>query len=284
MKSTVGTELPSLVAGDSPEASDRAAVQIPCCHGAQRKAESIRVSHVSVVADGHVSGPSELCKDCNTQRQQMQDCDKLAASKGPEAVTRDSRQDEVDEELCYQSGAGSPPHMQSFPIEIAARSITATPRVEHVGIVAESPISGGVKGEPKKQQLGPERQRLEMPSEEELDVLLERNDEADDDLMAEYELEQMMVQKLEEEQAEEELTEASSADRAGTIKGPEPDVVTKPAEQISRDKTGSANLLEAAMKKAASLKAARATAGEVFALSVFYCKRAMPRATARRRP
>jgi hypothetical protein len=40
-----------------------------------------------------------------------------------------------------------------------------------------------------------------MLSEEELDVLLERSDEADDDLMEEYELEQMMAQQLEEEQA-----------------------------------------------------------------------------------
>ena len=59
MLSTVGTELSSLLAGDSPEASDRAATQIPCCHGDQRNADDIRVSHVSIVADGSISGGAE---------------------------------------------------------------------------------------------------------------------------------------------------------------------------------------------------------------------------------
>ena len=122
-----------ILASDSPEASDRAAVQVPCCHGVQCKAHGIRVSHVSIVAYG--------------------------------------------------------------------------------------PFSGGIDGEPKKQQLEPEKQKLEMPSEEELDVLLERSDEADDDLMAEYELEQMMTQQLEEEHAEGELAGTSSAGRIGPIKG-----------------------------------------------------------------
>ena len=71
-----------------------------------------------------------------------------------------------------------------------------------VSIVADGPISGGVEGESDTQQSKQEKQRLELPSEEELDVLLERSDEADDDLMEEYELEQMMAQQLEEEQAE----------------------------------------------------------------------------------
>ena len=47
--------------------------------------------------------------------------------------------DEVGEELSDQSGAGSP---QPCPVEIVARSRTATPRVEHVSIVADDPISG----------------------------------------------------------------------------------------------------------------------------------------------
>ena len=46
---------------------------------------------------------------------------------------------EVGEELSDQSGAGSP---QPCPVEIVARSRTATPRVEHVSIVADDPISG----------------------------------------------------------------------------------------------------------------------------------------------
>jgi hypothetical protein len=58
--STVGKELSSET-NDSPKASDRAAIQIPCCHGVQRKADGIRVSHVSIVADGPFSGePEEL--------------------------------------------------------------------------------------------------------------------------------------------------------------------------------------------------------------------------------
>ena len=49
--------------------------------------------------------------------------------------------------MWYQNGAiVSLPHMQSFPVEIAARSITATPRVERVSIVADSPISGEPDG------------------------------------------------------------------------------------------------------------------------------------------
>jgi hypothetical protein len=52
----------------------------------------------------------------------------------------------VGEELCHQSGAGSPPHTQSFPVEIAARSMTPTPRVERVSIVADGPLSGGPEG------------------------------------------------------------------------------------------------------------------------------------------
>ena len=122
MLSTVGTELSSLVASDSTEASDRAAVQTPCCHGVQRKADGIRVSHVSIVGDGPISGVE------------------LADSKRPKTIAKDPRQDEVGEELCDQSGAGSP---QSCPVEIEARSRTATPRVEHVSAVADDPISGG---------------------------------------------------------------------------------------------------------------------------------------------
>ena len=122
MLSTVGTELSSLVASDSTEASDRAAVQTPCCHGVQRKADGIRVSHVSIVGDGPISGVE------------------LADSKRPKTIAKDPRQDEVGEELCDQSGAGS---SQSCPVEIEARSRTATPRVEHVSAVADDPISGG---------------------------------------------------------------------------------------------------------------------------------------------
>ena len=73
----------------------------------------------------------------------------------------------------------------AISVENAARSIALTPRVERVSIAANSPISGGVENESDTQQLKPEKQRLEMLSEEELDVLLERNDEADDDLMEE---------------------------------------------------------------------------------------------------
>jgi hypothetical protein len=153
-----------------------------------------------------------------------------------------------------------------------------------VSIAADSPISGGADNESDTQQLKPEKQRLEMLSEEELDVLLERSDEADDDPMEEYELEQTMTQQLEEEQAEEELTEASSAYPADLINVPDPEGISKPAEPANRDRTGSADLLEAAMKKAADLRAARATADEGFALSVFYCERAMPRATVKRQP
>ena len=46
---------------------------------------------------------------------------------------------EVGEELSDQSGAGSP---QPCPVEIVARSRTATPRVEHVSTIADDPISG----------------------------------------------------------------------------------------------------------------------------------------------
>ena len=66
-----------------------------------------------------------------------------ADSDESEIVAGDPRQDEVGEELCYQSGAGSLPHMQPFPVENAARSIAPTPRVERVSIAADSPISGG---------------------------------------------------------------------------------------------------------------------------------------------
>jgi hypothetical protein len=45
----------------------------------------------------------------------------------------------VGEELSDQSGAGSP-HL--IPVEIVARSRTATPRVEHVSTIADDPISG----------------------------------------------------------------------------------------------------------------------------------------------
>lgn len=114
-------------------------------------------------------------------------------------------------------------------------------------------------------------------------MLLERSDEADNDLMEEYELEQMMAQQLEEEQAEE-VTEPSSAYAADLINVPDPEGISKPAEPANRDRTGSADLLEATMKKAADLKAARATADEGFALPVFYCERAMPRATVKRQP
>ena len=56
MLSTVGTELSSLVASASPEASDRAAIQTARSHGVQCKADGIRVSRVSLVADGPFSG------------------------------------------------------------------------------------------------------------------------------------------------------------------------------------------------------------------------------------
>jgi hypothetical protein len=56
MLSTVGTELSSLVASASPEASDRAAIQTARSHGVQCKADGIRVSRVSIVADGPISG------------------------------------------------------------------------------------------------------------------------------------------------------------------------------------------------------------------------------------
>ena len=55
----------------------------------------------------------------------------------------ESRHDEVGEELWYKNGAIVPPsHMESIPVEIAARSITATPRAEHISIVVDGPISG----------------------------------------------------------------------------------------------------------------------------------------------
>ena len=59
--STVGKELSSET-NDSPETSDRAAIQIPCCHGVQREADGIRVSHVSIVADGPFSGEPDGIK------------------------------------------------------------------------------------------------------------------------------------------------------------------------------------------------------------------------------
>ena len=59
--STVGKELSSET-NDSPETSDRAAIQIPCCHGVQREADGIRVSHVSIVADGPFSGEPDGMK------------------------------------------------------------------------------------------------------------------------------------------------------------------------------------------------------------------------------
>ena len=233
MLTTLGTELSSHVASDSAEASDRAAVQTPCCHGVQRNADGIRVSHVRIVADGPYLDLSQECKNCGkswtckkkppeihapcksciNKQQTIPDdaevggvvkiartlidvfpcvsgtgyikeielsavesppseytgcCDvrtntesysackqnvsiiadgpisgeQLVDSKRPETITKDSRQDEVGEELCYQSGAGSPPHMQSFLVKIIARSKTATPRGEHVKIVADSLISG----------------------------------------------------------------------------------------------------------------------------------------------
>ena len=64
MLSTVGTELSSHVAGNSPEASDRAAVQTARSHGVQCKVDGIRMSRVSIVADGPISGLSQECKDC----------------------------------------------------------------------------------------------------------------------------------------------------------------------------------------------------------------------------
>ena len=125
---------------------------------------------------------------------------------------------------------------------------------------------------------------LHMPSEEELDVLLKRSDEADDDLMAEYELEQMMNQQLEEEHAEEELAE--SAHQTGSSERPEVDGEPEPeAERVSGDKImGPEDLSGAAVRRAAGLKAARSIADESFAFSIFYKVRAMPRATARRLP
>ena len=74
--STVGNELSNRVS-DSQEASDRAAMQTARSHGFQRKADGIRMSRVSIVADGPISGPNELCKECSTQQQPMQDSDKV---------------------------------------------------------------------------------------------------------------------------------------------------------------------------------------------------------------
>ena len=60
--STVGKELSSET-NDSPKTSDRAAIQIPCCHGVQREADGIRVSHVSIVADGPFLGKPDDTKE-----------------------------------------------------------------------------------------------------------------------------------------------------------------------------------------------------------------------------
>ena len=77
MLSIVGTELSSLVASDAPEASHRATIQTARSHGVQCQADGIRVSRVGIVADGPISGPCELCKDCSTQRQPMENNDKV---------------------------------------------------------------------------------------------------------------------------------------------------------------------------------------------------------------
>ena len=61
MLSIVGKELSSLPASISPHASDRAVMMTAACHGVQCRADGIRVSDVSIVADGPFSGePEEL--------------------------------------------------------------------------------------------------------------------------------------------------------------------------------------------------------------------------------
>ena len=54
--SIVGKELSSLPASISPDASDRAVMMTAACHGVQCRADGIRVSDVSIVADGPISG------------------------------------------------------------------------------------------------------------------------------------------------------------------------------------------------------------------------------------
>ena len=93
--STVGKEQSSETDG-SPSASDRAAANIAACHGVQLSTvDGIRVSDVSIVADGPISGGEH------------------ADSKRPEPISKGSRQTEVGEELSDQSGAGSPHLMSS---------------------------------------------------------------------------------------------------------------------------------------------------------------------------
>ena len=75
--SIVGKELSSLPASISPDASDRAVMMTAACHGVQCRADDIRVSDVSIVADGPISGSSELYKDCSDQQQKMKECDKV---------------------------------------------------------------------------------------------------------------------------------------------------------------------------------------------------------------
>ena len=104
-------------------------------------ADGIRVSDVSIVADGPISGLSQECKDCGkswTCKKKPPEIHALCKScSSQQQPMPDSS--EVGEELSDQSGAGSP---QPCPVEIVARSRTATPRVEHVSIVADDPISG----------------------------------------------------------------------------------------------------------------------------------------------
>ena len=138
--STVGKEQSSET-DDSPSASDRAAANIAACHGVQLSTvDGIRVSDVSIVADGPISGLSQECKDCGkswTCKKKPPEIHALCKScSSQQQPMLDSA--EVGEELSDQSGAGSP---QPCPVEIVARSRTATPRVEHVSIVAERPYA-----------------------------------------------------------------------------------------------------------------------------------------------
>ena len=69
-----------------------------CCDArTNTESHSTCKQNVSIDADGPISG------------------EQLADSNESEIIAGDSHQDKVGEELCYQSGAGSLPHMQPFP-------------------------------------------------------------------------------------------------------------------------------------------------------------------------
>ena len=125
--STVGKEL-SNRASDSQEASDRAAIQIPRSHGVQRKADGIRVSRVSLVADGSFSGLSQECKNCG----KIWTCKK----KPPEIH---------DHELCRGCSSKQKPRHNSDKVggvvKVARTLVDVSPYVSGTGYIRELELS-----------------------------------------------------------------------------------------------------------------------------------------------